>query len=76
MTTSEPCPPRDHIPDVTGMCRVCGQECFQPCSAEIEVEVLTDWLFFPCRLFAGHEEDHDYGQAVREIRRIRDEREG
>lgn len=66
---AEPCAARDHVPDVTGMCRVCGSECFRPCPAEIEVETSKGWLEFPCRLFAGHEEDHDYGQRTTEYRK-------
>lgn len=66
--TPDKCPIREHVPDVTGMCRVCGEECFAPCPAEIEVETITRWLIFPCRLYAGHEEDHDYGAAHSEAK--------
>lgn len=62
MTTNKPCLPSDHIPDITGMCRVCGEECFRPCPAEETIWNSDVPIEVSCGLYAGHEGDHDFGE--------------
>ena len=59
---SQPCPVREHVPDRLGICRVCGRECFRPCPHETPEDYNEEYgERLLCRLYAGHEEDCDFG---------------
>ena len=59
---SEPCPIREHRPDRLGICRVCGHEVFAPCPAETPEDYNMEYgERLLCQLYAGHEEEHDFG---------------
>lgn len=60
-TDAGPCPIREHVPDVTGICMVCGEECYRPCPEEREYDDGTEGVTFLCTLFAGHEGNCDFG---------------